>query len=86
VCIRNVRSCQHRSIETVGLSENQTQSAIEGKVPEGLSEREEAAFVFAGELVRVREPLGEGRFGEAVGELGMEAVGELLHRGGGLFV
>jgi len=46
-----------RLADTAGLSPGQVADARGGKLPQGLSERKEVAYVFAGELVRMRGPV-----------------------------
>ena len=53
-----------RLAETAGLFPGQVADAREGKLPLGLSERKEVTYVFAGELVRMRGPLGNGALRE----------------------
>ena len=66
-----------RLAKTAGLSPGQVADAREGKPPQVLSEREEVAYVFAGELVRTRGPLGDGaseRAKKCTGEGGCGSV------------
>ena len=65
--------------KTAGLSPGQVADAREGKLPQVLSEREEVAYVFAEELVRMRGPLGDGAFERAKNVLGREGVAALMH-------
>ena len=65
--------------ETAGLSPYQVADAREGKLLQGLSEREEVAYVFAEELVRTRGPLGDGAFERAKNVLGVEGVAVSMH-------
>jgi len=59
-----MRSMHTRLAETAGLSPGQVADAREGKLPQVLNEREEVAYVFAGELVRMKGPLGDGALRE----------------------
>ncbi|OCL04358.1 hypothetical protein AOQ84DRAFT_391596 [Glonium stellatum] len=68
-----------RLAEDAGLSPTQVTDAREGKLPQGLSEREEAAYVLVGELIRMRGPLDDGAFERAKNVLGMEGVAALMH-------
>lgn len=65
-----------------GFSPAQEADALEGKVPEGLSEKEEATYVLAGELVRMRGPLSEESFQRASRVLGKEGAAGVIHTAG----
>ena len=65
--------------KTAGLSPGQVADAREGKLPQVLSERGEVAYVFAGELVRMRGPPGDGASEKAKNVLGREGVAALMH-------
>ena len=68
--------------DKVGFSATQVEDAKNGKTPKDLSEREEATYVFAGELVRMRGPLGEEAFERARKVLGREGVAAIVHTTG----
>ncbi|XTI87869.1 hypothetical protein V2W45_1392159 [Cenococcum geophilum] len=68
-----------RLAKTASFSPGQVADAREGKLPQVLSEREEVAYVFAGELVRMRGPLGDGAFERAKKVLGREGVIALMY-------
>ena len=65
--------------EAAGLSPYQVADAREGKLLQGLSEREEVAYVFAEESVRMRGPLGDGAFERAKNVLGGNGVAASMH-------
>ena len=68
-----------RLAKTAGLSPYQVADAREGKLLQGLSEREEVAYVFAEELVRMRGPLNDGAFERAKNVLGGKGVAASMH-------
>jgi 4-carboxymuconolactone decarboxylase len=68
--------------DKVGLSPAQVEDAKNGKTPKDLSEREEATYVMAGELVRMRGPLSEEAFERARKVLGREGVAAIVHTTG----
>jgi len=68
--------------EKAGFSPTQMADALEGKMPKDLSEREEATYVLAGELARLRGPLSEESFDKACKVLGREGVAALIHLSG----
>lgn len=68
--------------EKVGFSPDQLASACEGKMPQGMSEREEAVYILAGELVRLRGPLDEDVFERARKVLGEDGIAGVIHTTG----
>jgi hypothetical protein len=68
-----------RLAKTAGLSPGQVADAREGKPPQVLGEREEVAYMFAGELARMRKPLGDGASERAKNVLGRKGVAALTH-------
>jgi AhpD family alkylhydroperoxidase len=60
--------------QKVGLSESQVKAVAEGKMPEGLNEREEAVFEFSGRLARGKGPLPDDVFEMATGLMGKDRV------------
>lgn len=68
--------------EKVGFSASQVANALEGKVPEGLPKREEATYLLAGELARMRGPLSKESFDRASKVLGKEGVAGVIHTAG----
>jgi len=61
-----------------GLSEEQVQDAVEGKVPEGLGEREKVVSEFANKLVGGKGALDEELFGQTTEAIGKDAVLALM--------
>ena len=68
--------------EAAGLSPSQVADARNGKLPEGLSERENEVYVFAGELACLRGRLADEVFDRAKRVLGTDGTAAVMHTAG----
>ncbi|TAQ91352.1 hypothetical protein B7494_g347 [Chlorociboria aeruginascens] len=68
-----------RIAAAAGLTPSQVGTAREGRLPEGLSEREETAYVFAQELITMRGPLSDEVFEKTEKVFGKEEMASIVH-------
>jgi 4-carboxymuconolactone decarboxylase len=78
-CAKHCINDHRKTAVEVGLSESQVDYACKGKMPEGLTEREETAFVIAAQMVKLRGPLDDTAFEKAKSVFGREGLASLTH-------
>ena len=70
----------HSEIALVaGLSKEQVQQAVHGKVPDGLSEEEAMVYSLSLKLASIRGPLDQADFGKTENVFGRERIAGLAH-------
>lgn len=62
-----------------GLSKEQIQDAVDGKLPQGLEEKEATAYSFAVKLAKLHGPMDSETFENAAKILGRDRVAGLVH-------